>query len=90
MVMDDELACELTEFLDDTLLSIFAEDQGLTMEWRVERLTHGHCCIIKLDGEEMPAAIGRDDQGALDNASVQAIELLTRRARQDEPELAFA
>lgn len=90
MVIDDEILGETDEFLDDTLLREFANDQGLTFGWQIGPAGLGSLCTIELDGRRYPAAQGHSDQGALDNASVQVIQLRTRGDVAAEPELAFA
>jgi hypothetical protein len=90
MVIDQEIVGELDVFLDDALLQEFANDQGQTVEWRIESVAGRSCCTITLDRTPMPPVIAHDDQTALDNASVQTIELLTRGDPALEPQLAFA
>lgn len=90
MALDMEMAAELEEFFNDDLLRVFAEDQGLAVAWRIEPFANGHQCTITVDGTDMPTATAHDEQTALDNASVQTIELLTRSEREREPMLAFA
>jgi hypothetical protein len=90
MVMDEEILGELDEFLDDALLRDFACAQGLTAEWRIERAGGDYRCTISLNGTDMLPVTASDDQTALDNASGQVIELLTRGDPALEPQLAFA
>ena len=86
-MLDEELAAEMSGFLDGTLLAEFARDQSLTYEARFEPVAGGCRCTLLLSGREMPATIAQDEQSALDQASIQAIELLTRGDLAPEPEL---
>jgi hypothetical protein len=88
--MDEEIIAEMEEFLDDTLLREFANDQGLNFGGRFEPVGGGYRCTLVIDGREMPSATAHDEQAALDKATIQAIELLTRGTEAQEPVLAFA
>ncbi|HEY1124565.1 MAG TPA: hypothetical protein VGE65_02950 [Sphingobium sp.] len=88
--MDEEILAEMAEFLDDTLLREFASDQGLVYEARFEQVADGYRCILLLGEFEMPSVTAKDEQTALDRASIQAIELLTRNEQENEPMLVFA
>lgn len=89
-MLDEEIAAEMEEFIDGTLLAEFARDQNLTYEARFEPIASGWRCTLLLGGREMPVATAKDEQAALDQASIQAIELLTRGDLAEEPELVFA